>query len=536
MAGPNDIVYLFPAGHAVRGDHGEGYIVAHDSDPQNLHATALSFAEINAAIGPRLRANTVIVIADACHAGGIGWASDPAAPSAMQGALESLGSPYRTVLKLLASRSREQSFEDARWGGGHGVFTFGLLNGLRGAAERAPDGVVRAGELLDSVSRVVPEQTGGRQNPRVAGNFDGGLPLAVLPIPRAMKPYEPASLRLRGAPGTVVYVDARFVGTIRPGGELVVENLRPGVRQLSLEEPGARPFEQELALPAGVTTLDVNNAPEFAIARLERLAAGDLNAAWQLFGGQPWTSIATARIAQALEESGQACVSDYVQSDTIALKAAMFQRAAESFVLLQSLRPDDTSLDARALFCHAGAAIAAGRFAEAEATLRQSLRLDPDFACSYNALGVALQRQSRLPEARAAFEQARKLTPSWALPPLQIANLLIAANDPARALPFLVDATRLFPKSVGLQWSRVRLNRVLKRPEAFLAAARAAIAISPNYAPIYAELGAFHEANGDTAKAVQAYDAYLTLAPNFPDSTGIRDRAQRLRRPAPSLR
>lgn len=287
MAGPTDIVYLFLAGHAVRGDHGEGYIVAHDSDPQNLHATAISFAELNAAIGPRLRANTVIVIADACHADGIGWASDPATPSAMQGALESLGSPDRTVLKLLASRSREQSFEDARWGGGHGVFTFGLLNGLRGAAERAPDGVVRAGELLDSVSRVVPEQTGGRQNPRVAGNFDGGLPLAVLPIPRAVKPYEPASLRLRGPSGTVVYVDARFVGTIRPGGELVVENLRPGVRQLSLEEPGARPIEQELALPAGVTTFDVNNAPEFAIARLERLAAVDVNAAWQLFRGQP---------------------------------------------------------------------------------------------------------------------------------------------------------------------------------------------------------------------------------------------------------
>lgn len=59
---------------------------------------------------------------------------------------------------------------------------------------------------------------------------------------------------------------------------------------------------------------------------------------------------------------------------------------------MKSPRPGSTSLDARALFCHARAEIAAGRFAEAEATLRQSPRLDPDFACSYNALGVALQR------------------------------------------------------------------------------------------------------------------------------------------------
>ena len=539
-AGPNDIVYLFLAGHAVGGDHGEGYFVAHDSDPQNLHATAISFAEINAAIGPRLRANTVIVIADACHTGGIGWASDPAAPSDMQGALESLGARDRTVLKLLASRSREQSFEDQRWGGGHGVFTFAILNGLRGAAERTPDGVVRAGELLDYVSRVVPEQTGSRQNPRVAGNFEGSLPMAVLPIQRAGKPYEPALLRLRGAPGTAVYVDYRFQGTIRPSGELVIENLRPGARYLSFEEPGWQAHEQELALPAGATTLDILTAPEFAMTRLERLIASDLNAAWQRFRSQPWTEkqrpLAVARMAQALEDSGQACVSDYVQSNTIALKGALFRRAAESFRLLKTLRPNDTSLDARALFCQARAEIAGGRFPEAESTLRKSLALDPNFACSYNALGVALLRQTRVPEARAAFDRARKLTPNWALPPLQIAQLHIAANEPAKARPYLEDATRLFPKSVGLQGSLARLNRVLKRPEAFLAAAGAAIAIDPNYAPIYAELGAFHEANGDAAKAAQAYDVYLILAPNFADSNGIRERTQRLRRPVPSLR
>ena len=539
-AAANDIVYLFLAGHAVRGDHAEGYFVAHDSDPQNLHATAVSFAEINAAIGPRLRANTVILIADACHAGGIGWADNPAAPSSMQGALEALGSPDRSVLKLLASRSREQSFEDARWGGGHGVFTFALLNGLIGAAERTPDGVIRAGELLEYVSRIVPEQTSARQNPRVAGSFDAALPLAVLATRRKPQPFEPASLRLTGVPGTVVYLDAQFRGTIRPNGLIVIDFVRPGVHQLSLEEPGAQPYEQELSLPAGITTLNLANAPEFALARLERLIATNLTAAWQHFQTQPWTEQqrpqAAARIAQALEDSGQACVSDYVQSNTIALKAAMFQRAAESFQLLKTLRPADLSLDARALFCHARAEIAASRFPEAESSLRQSLKLDPNFACAYNALGVALQRQARLPEARGAFDEARKLTPNWALPPLQIANMLIAANEPGKARPFLEEATRLFPKSAGLQWSLARINRVLKRPEAFLAAAQAAIAINPNYAPIYAELGAFHESNGDAANAAQAFETYLTLAPNFPDSVAIRDRVQRLRRPAPSLR
>jgi len=541
-AGPNDIVYLFLAGHAVRGDGNEGgYFVSHDSDPQNLHATAISFAEINAAIGPRLRASTVVLIADACHAGGIGWAADPAVPADLQNELEALGSRDRMVLKLLASRSREQSFEDARWDGGHGVFTFALLNGLRGAAERTADGVIRAGELLDYVSKVVPEQTGARQNPRVAGNFEGSLALASLPVRRNTQPSAPATLTLRGKPGTAVYVDNRFQGTIRNNGEIVTAELRPGVRRLSVEEAGQAATEVEVRLIAGANLLDLETAPELAVIRLDRaIATGDVKAAWERFRTQAWTDqqrpMAAARMAQALEDSGQACVSDYVQSTTIALKAAMFQRAAESFRILHSLRPEDASLEARALFCQGRAQIAGGRFAEAENTLRQSLNLDPNFACAFNALGVAFQRQGRAAEARSAFERARKLTPQWALPPLQLAQLHLAANEPTKALPHLEEAARLFPKAIGIQWSLARLNRVLKRPQPFLAAASAVLAIDPNYAPIYSELGAFHEATGDTAKAAQAYDLYLTLAPNFSDSNLIRDRAQKLRRPAPSLR
>ena len=541
VAGPNDVVYLFLAGHAVRGEQNEGYFVAHDADPQNLHATGISFAEINAAIGGRLRASTVVLIADACHAGAIGWAADPAKPSDLQGALEAIGAPDRNVLKLMASRSREQSFEDARWGGGHGVFTFALLNGLGGAAERTADGVIRAGELLDYVSQVVPEQTAARQNPRVAGSFEGSLPLAVLAERRAVAAFEPATLRVRGAAGTLVYVDNRFHGAVRAAGDLVIEGLRPGTRRLAVDEPGGGSYEHELALAAGVNSLDLETAPELALARLERvIASGNLDAAWERFRGQAWTEAqrpaAAARMARALEESGQACVADYVQSNTVGLKAGMLQRAASAFRLLETLRPGEPLIRARALFCQARAEIAVGKLAEAEENLRRSLQIDANFACSYNALGVVRQRQNRLAEARAAFDRARQLTPNWALPPLQIAQMLISAGEMARALPYLEEAARLFPKATGIQWSLARLNRVLRRPEAFLAAARATLAADPNYAPIYSELGLFHEANGSMAEAAEAYNAYLTLAPNLVDSNQVRERMQRLRKPVPSLR
>ena len=113
-AGPNDVVYLFFAGHAVEAERGESYFVAYDSDPQNLHATGIPFKEVNDALTSKLRAGTVVLLADACHAGGIGWTSDPAVPAtAAQRSLEALGGKDRSFLKLLAARP--SSIRCSRW-------------------------------------------------------------------------------------------------------------------------------------------------------------------------------------------------------------------------------------------------------------------------------------------------------------------------------------------------------------------------------------------------------------------------------------
>ena len=115
--GPDDIVYIFFAGYGVVAEDNEGYFVAHDSDPQNLHATGLKFREVDATLSQRLKAGPVILLADACHAGTIGWTGTPT-PSKAQGALEQIGGRDRSFLKLLASRPSEGSYEDVRWAGG----------------------------------------------------------------------------------------------------------------------------------------------------------------------------------------------------------------------------------------------------------------------------------------------------------------------------------------------------------------------------------------------------------------------------------
>ena len=280
-------MYIFFAGHAVEGERGEAYFVAHDSDPQNLHATGISFREVNDTLTRQVRAGTVVLFADACHAGGIGWTSDPSiTPAAAHRSLEALGAKDRSFLKLLAARPTEQSFEDERWGGGHGAFTYAILSALRGAAEREMDGLIRVSELIDYVSRVVPEQTGARQNPRIAGNFDAAMPVAALPMPLRRAATQPATLRIVGPPQAAVYLDRAFRGTIRASGDLMIETTA-GMRAISVDVPGGDTFEKPLTVVAGPTAVDLLQWPELIYSQLTAsIRAGKVlgpGGAWEQF-------------------------------------------------------------------------------------------------------------------------------------------------------------------------------------------------------------------------------------------------------------
>ena len=470
MTRPSDVVYLFFAGHGVLDNNDDGYFVAHDSDPQNLHATALSFQELDTTISTRLNARLVVLIADACHAGRLGWSSyAPDAPNRAAEPLARIGQGDRSFLKLLASRPSEQSFEDPEWKGGHGVFTQALLEGWNGDADADHDGVVRVSETIDYVSRRVPELTSARQHPRVAGTFDARVAMAL-------------SRQTAAPPAVTLTVSGFFL-------------------QLK--------------------------------ARLEAGRVLEPDGAWDYYRGHTFAAaeapLARAMVTGALEELGQACVIDYVQSTSTGLKRAMLQTSVDAFDRLRLLRPQDKGLEVRQLFCRGRLRIAEQRFAEAVPALESAIRLDPRFACAFNALGVALDHINRRAEARRAFETAAKLTPEWGLPQFQIAGQLLAAGERAEAVAFLERAVAFNPRSVTSRWNLVHVNRLLGRTGEVERQAAALLKVEPDYAPAYLELGLAYEAAGNRIKAADAYDAYVALAQNYVGTPAVRERAEKLR-------
>ena len=537
-ASTQDVVYFFFAGHGVLDDHDEGYFVVRDSDPQNLRATGLSFQEVDRTLSARLRAGLTILVTDACHTGRLGWSSySPTSPIRITDPLVKIGQGDRSFLKLLASGPSERSFEDAQWEGGHGVFTHSLLNGLRGDADRDADRVVQISEAIDYISRHVPEHTNGSQHPRVAGTFDAHAPLAV-----SVQPPSPAtksvSLDVSGPAGSSIYIDTVFRGAIRPSGILRIEPLTPGPHAFSADFPDGVTLDGAVTLsgvPARTTIVSPAAAPLGQLR--QRIRAGQVletGGAWEYFRAHTFTGAERAAAAElvtgALEELGQACIGDYVQSTAQGSKELMLQRAIAAYDRLLMLYPNHAGYQMRSMFCHARLDIAQQRYAEAIVSLEKAQSLDNQFACTYNALGVAYSGMGRPKEARAAFETAARLTPEWGLPVFEIASRLVAAGNVAQARPYLEKAVAYNPRSVAMRWNLLHADRLLGRLPDVEKDAAELNRLNPSYAPTYLEVGRAYEAAGNATRAAAAYDSYVQLAPNFADSQAIRERAGALKR------
>jgi hypothetical protein len=169
----NDLVVIYFAGHGAPDPNMPDnlYLLPTDADINALASTAFPMWDVKTALRRQIRAERVIVIADACHSGGTRQGVDNPTNSSFATLFE----PSRR-LTLTAAGNNELSLEDTRWGGGHGVFTWNILEGLRGSADADGNGIVTFEELADYVSRQVSTATAGRQNPQRSGL--GDVPLA----------------------------------------------------------------------------------------------------------------------------------------------------------------------------------------------------------------------------------------------------------------------------------------------------------------------------------------------------------------------
>ncbi len=161
------------------------YLLTHDTNPKDIAGTALPVGDINRALKDTLLSEKVIILADTCHSAAIGGGMRSRgieeSAALINRYLKEISTARGGTALLTSAEAHEVSFEDAKWGGGHGVFTHYLLKGLRGEADRDNNGFVTVGELFEYVRENVKKATNHKQHPSIGTNpFDRNLPLAVV--------------------------------------------------------------------------------------------------------------------------------------------------------------------------------------------------------------------------------------------------------------------------------------------------------------------------------------------------------------------
>jgi uncharacterized caspase-like protein len=184
----DDTVIVYFAGHGApeidqRGLERDGlakYLIPSDADPDDLFSTALPMDDLQAIFG-RIEAERVVMFLDACYSGAAGGRTF-ASKRTRAGTVDDLFLERLTRSKgraiITASRPNEVSIELPELG--HGVFTYYLAEGLRGAGDLNRDGIVSLQELYEYVEQQVVRKArsvGGNQHPIMKGELEGVLPL-----------------------------------------------------------------------------------------------------------------------------------------------------------------------------------------------------------------------------------------------------------------------------------------------------------------------------------------------------------------------
>jgi tetratricopeptide (TPR) repeat protein len=470
-AGKQDTVLLFLAGHGTveaAGNRG-AYIVTNDSDPQDLAATALPMADVQNLLQQGLsKVGRVLAFVDVCRAGTIGTIRS----TTVNSAVERLGEAEGEIFGLMASRPKELSLEGPDFGGGHGAFSYYLVKGLSGAADKNNDGVVNVNEVIEYVRDHVAQGTKDKQHPRDFGTVENTVALAD-----------------KSKPGIEV---TRFRMLYDSGGE--------AVRLAS-----AAPPQLPAPVPGGFGA-EASADPAKAAARLPELK--------QSLPPEQYLA-AENHVRIALEERGQQVILKYLTGDQTPQTRADFETGASNFRAARGLTPESLFLEAREVFCRGRAELFRKDYGAAADLLEEAARLEPTGAYSYNALGIAYLEQADYRRSVLAFRDAIRRAPYWAYPRHNLGLAYAELGNYGEAVKTYQQAIRLAPRYAYLPYNLGLVYQRMNRRKEAEASYRKAIAIAPESPEAYNALGSLKAASGRASEAEKLYREALGKKPGF---------------------
>jgi tetratricopeptide (TPR) repeat protein len=467
-----DQVVIYFAGHGSPDPQrlSKYYLLTYDTDSQDMSGTAFPMEDVDKATR-ELYSRNVIVITDACHSAGVSGQFATRALGANQinsVFLEQLNASAGGMVVFTASGASQQSQEDARWGGGHGVFTHYLIEGLNGAADQDKDQIVTLLEMMEWTRSNVMRETQNAQIPSIS--------------PTPYDQYLPVSIVLTG--------DA-------------------------VSAPPAGPSAGQSAPTPSVSRAGAASpAASGALARAQE--------AVRLF---PRSAQYRRNLGQALKEAGklQDALAEFAEAaklapDNAAIRYDFGVALHGAGMLPQSIAELQAAvrLDSRnaAYFNEHGVVLlAAGRQEEALDRFRRAVRLDPSSATFHRNLANILARSGKLQDAVAEFRQATQLAPDDASYHRELGSLLDAQGNGIEAITEYRAAVRLDPKSPAYRYDLASALRKAGVGAEARTELQEAVRLEPKNARNHFELGALYREAGMQYEAIVSLREAVRLEP-----------------------
>ncbi len=190
-----DRFFIFYSGHGEVDENGDAYFMPFDANPALLDDKGMEMRKFLEQITRKINAKMIVFFADACHSGsafGAKGSDNRFSTLLNEQWSEIFKNRDNTCVVISSSGVNQSSYEDQ--GLKHGIFTYYLIEGLKGKADqtsKSPDGTVRAGELRSFLDERVGEHAKEKlhswQNPIWSPNFDPDLPFSIYDVAKKNK-------------------------------------------------------------------------------------------------------------------------------------------------------------------------------------------------------------------------------------------------------------------------------------------------------------------------------------------------------------
>ena len=447
----DDNVFFYFSGHGALENetmYNDGYLICYNTSAVAFKNMGVSIVWLNKmanTLSVEKNAN-VIIITDACHSGRV--ANNKFKGNALVG--EQLMITNRQEIRMASCKPDELSIEKADWGGGRGVFSYHLVNGLQGGlADADNNGIVTVGEIKVYLENAmsndqVLKNDGDTQTAVIKGRPDFQLSTVVqsekIKIKKTVSDDSVSNAMMMSAMKL-----AEAEGPADPEeyffSLLKKEDLEWLTEELKLDSLAA-----EAIAFTFINELEKRPLTESQLIKLKDLSS-------LLKNDKEKLQQFNVSLGRTITDKGQNIILQYIKGDEAELERRRYYNIYSSgydvypkmfAAALKLSQGDEYRSRISAIFLHYFTGVALRLkipatanpkplIEQAFAEQKKALALEEYAAYIYNELGILYEYKQNYREAEKHFNKASQLSPGWALPYSNLCGLYTATGKYGKA-------------------------------------------------------------------------------------------------------